>query len=52
MTYTVLEKDLFTQTVLVAATFARLQDAENWVDQMSYIWEEYRGYKIVEGTTQ
>ena len=48
MKYTVLEKDLPTETVTVVATFTRFQDAESWVEVMSSMWEEVRGYKIVD----
>lgn len=52
MTYAVLEKDLRTESVTAVAAFARLQDAQDWVEIMISMWEEHRGYKIVEGEVQ
>jgi hypothetical protein len=48
MTYTVLEKDLRTEEIVTSTTFSSLVDAEDWVEEMSSIWEEDRAYKIVE----
>jgi hypothetical protein len=46
--FTVLEKDLSTETIITAVTFSRLADAIDWVEEMSSIWIDERAYKIVE----
>jgi hypothetical protein len=46
--YTVLEKDTIANTIITAARFDSLEAAENWIEQMQMIFEEERGYKIVE----
>jgi hypothetical protein len=48
MFYIVLEKDARTETIISTKTFFLLEEAQNWVDKMSSIWEEDRGYKIME----
>ena len=52
MFYIVLEKDARTETIIFAKTFSLLEDAQAWVEEMSSIWEEYRGYKIMEETIE
>lgn len=46
--YTVLEKDTIANTIVTTGRFDSLEAAENWVEQMQSIFEEERGYKIVE----
>ena len=46
--YTVLEKDTIANTVNTVARFDSLEAAKKWVEQMQIIFEEERGYKIVE----
>lgn len=48
--YTILEKDTRNNKIAAIATFTSRKSAEIWVDGLSQIWEEERGYKIVEGT--
>lgn len=46
--YTVLEKDTIANTIITAARFDNLEAAEDWINEMQSIFEEERGYKIVE----
>lgn len=46
--YTVLEKDTIANTINTVGHFDSLEAAENWIEQMQIIFEEDRGYKIVE----
>jgi hypothetical protein len=46
--YTVLEKDTIANTIITTARFDNRVDAEDWINEMQAIFEEDRGYKIVE----
>ena len=49
MVYAVYEKNLRTDKVRLAEIFEDIKSAQQWVEDMSAIWIEERGYKIVEG---
>ena len=44
----VLVKDMHTENIIDVIPFASVKSAEIWVDAQMLIWEEDRGYKIVE----
>jgi hypothetical protein len=45
---TVLVKDMRTEEIIDMIPFASVESAEIWIDAQMLIWEEDRGYKIVE----
>lgn len=45
---TVLVKDMRTEEIIDLVPFASVESAEIWIDAQMLIWEEERGYKIVE----
>ena len=46
--YTVLEKDTIANTIITVARFDNRPDAEDCINELQSIFEEERGYKIVE----
>lgn len=46
----VLVKDMRTEKIIDSVTFASVESAEIWMDAQMMIWEEDRGYKLVEDT--
>lgn len=45
---TVLVKDMRTESIIDMIPFASIESAEIWIYDQMMIWEEDRGYKIVE----
>jgi hypothetical protein len=45
---TVLVKDMRAEKIIDLVPFASVKSAEIWIDAQMLIWEEDRGYKIVE----
>jgi hypothetical protein len=45
---TVLVKDMRTEKIIDMIPFTSVESAEIWIDAQMRIWEEDRGYKIVE----
>lgn len=45
---TVLVKDMRTEEIIDMVPFASTESAEIWIDAQMLIWEEDRGYKLVE----
>lgn len=45
--FEVFEKNLSTESVKIVKVFPSLKQAQDWVENMSDIWEEERAYKIV-----
>ena len=46
--YTVIKKDTIANTISTIVRFDNLADVEDWINEMQSIFEEERGYKIVE----
>jgi hypothetical protein len=48
MVYAVYEKNLRTDKVCLAEIFDDIESAQKWMENMTTLWIEERGYKIVE----